>query len=214
MKKYMPIIKDGLILMAFSSVFAVICIYAVNLLKGSGVKTDPIIAAIIQDDIEQMKKDITQTSERVNIVDEQGRTPLMWAAYVNFKSAEKVEKNEAKRIEATRLLIEKGADVAKRDKDGWTALTWAAWSGFPKVSEELINKNIDINAKDKKGNTALMVAAQRGNTAIVSLLLSKQADKTSKNTEGMGALELAQKSLKEFPDKATEYQKIVAELSK
>ncbi len=208
MKQYLPIIKDGLILMAFSSVFAVISIYAVNLLKGSGVKTDPIIAAIIQNNIEQMKKDITQTGERVNSVDEQGRTPLMWAAYVNFKSAEEVAKNEEKRLEATLLLLEKGADPNLKDKDGWTALTWAAWSGLPKVSEELINRNTDVNAVDKKGNTALTVAAQRGNGAIVSLLLARSADKTAKNAEGLSALDLAEKGLKEYPEKAKEYEAI------
>ncbi|HNW83041.1 MAG TPA: ankyrin repeat domain-containing protein [bacterium] len=210
MKKYMPIIKDALILMTFSSVFAVVSLYAVNLLKGGGVQTDPIIAAIIQNNIEQMKKDISQTSSRVNIVDEQGRTPLMWAAYVNFKSAEVVKKNEAKRIEATKLLLENKADPNLTDKDGWTALTWAAWSGFPQVSAILIDAGTSINAADRQGQTALMVAALRGNAEVIQMLVEKGADKTMKSNAGQSALDLAKEYSEKYTDRKADFDKVIS----
>lgn len=208
MNKYLPIIKDALILMAFSSIFAVLSIYAADWLKGSGVKTDPIIAAIIQNDIDQMKKLIEAESGRVNNLDEQGRTPLMWAAYVNYRSAELIAKDEEKRIEAVKLLLEKNADKDLKDKDGWTALLWAAWSGFPKVSEALIGAGADIAAADKRGNTALMIAALRGNASVVKLLIEKGADKTAKNTEGKTAADIAQEMSPKYPEKMAAYAEI------
>lgn len=208
MKQYMPIIKDGLILVAFSTVFAVICYFGFNALKGQGVTTDPIIAAIIQNDVEQMKTLIEKESNRVNNLDEQGRTPLMWAAYINLKSDEAVTKNEEKRVEATKLLLEKGADPSLKDKDGWTALMWAAWSGFPKVTELLTAANADIAVADKRGNTALMLAALRGNAAVAKHLVEKGADRTAKNTEGKTAADIAQEMSGKYPDKAAAYAEI------
>ena len=210
MKKYMPIIKDALILMAFSSIFAVVSLYAVNLLKGGGVKTDPIIAAIIQDDLEQMKKDLAADASKVNIVDEQGRTPLMWAAYVNFKNPELVTKNEDKRVEATKLLLENKADPNLADKDGWTALIWASWTGFPKVSLMLVDAGTIVSATDRQGQTALMVAALRGNAEVVQVLVEKGADKTMKNNAGKSALDLAKEYSEKYPDRKAEFDKAVS----
>ncbi|HOW52637.1 MAG TPA: ankyrin repeat domain-containing protein [bacterium] len=210
MNKYLPIIKDALILMAFSSIFAVLSIYAADWLKGSGVKTDPIIAAIIQNDIDQIKKLIEAEGGRVNNLDEQGRTPLMWAAYVNYKSGELVAKDEVKRLEATTILLEKNADKDLKDKDGWTALMWAAWSGFPKVSEALTGAGADIAAADKKGNTALMIAALRGNASVVKHLIEKGADKTLKNTDGKTAADMAQEMSGKYPDKMSAYNEILS----
>jgi ankyrin repeat protein len=212
MKKYMPIIKDGLILMAFSSIFAVVSLYAVNLIKGGGVKTDPIIASIIQDDLEQMKKDIIADAGKANIVDEHGRTPLMWAAYVNYKSAEVVKKNEDKRIEATKLLLENKADPNLTDKDGWTALMWAAWSGFPQVSSTLIDAGTNVSVSDRRGQTALMIASIRGNDEVVKILLEKGADREIKNSEGKSALDFAQEYMNKYSEKKPNYEKIISAL--
>ncbi|HSA32615.1 MAG TPA: ankyrin repeat domain-containing protein [bacterium] len=208
MKQYLPIIKDGLILMAFSTVFAVICYFGFNALKGQGVKTDPIVAAIIQNDIDQMKKLIESESGRVNNLDEQGRTPLMWAAYVNFKDGALVAKNEEKRVEATKLLLEKNADPNLKDKDGWTALMWAAWSNFPKVAEALLNAGADHAVADKRGHTALMIAALRGNAAVAKLLVERGADRAAKNVDGRTAADIVKEMSPKHPDRKDAYNEI------
>ncbi len=210
MKKYGPIVKDALILVAFSSIFAVVCNYGFKALKGQGVTTDPIVAAIIQNDIEQMKKLIEAESGRVNNPDEQGRTPLMWAAYANFKDTVAVSKNEEKRIEATKLLVEKNADPNLSDRDGWTALMWAAWSGFPKVAETLIASGADPEKADKRGYTALMLAAMRGNVAVARLLVEKGVRTTVKNADGKTAHDLAQEMAVKYPDRKKEYDEILS----
>ncbi|GHV26512.1 hypothetical protein FACS1894176_07410 [Bacteroidia bacterium] len=52
-------------------------------------------------------------------------------------------------------LIEAGADVNTKDKNGMTALDWAALNGSTEIVKELIKAGADANAKDKNGMTAL-----------------------------------------------------------
>ncbi len=210
MKKYGPIVKDALILVAFSSVFAIVCNYGFKALKGQGVTTDPIVAAIIQNDLDQMKKLIEADSGRVNNPDEQGRTPLMWAAYANFRDAAAIAKSEEKRVEAVKLLTEQKADPNRTDKDGWTALMWAAWSGFPKVAEVLISSGADLEKADKRGHTALMLAAMRGHVAVVRLLIEKGALTAVKNTDGKTAHDIAREMEGKYPDRKKDYGEIVS----
>ncbi len=209
MKRYLPII-NGLILTAFSTVFAIVCYFGFNALKGQGVTTDPIIATIIQNDINQMKTLIGQESGRVNTLDEQGRSPLMWAAYANFKDGALVAKNEEKRLEAAKLLLEKNADPNLKDKDGWTALMWAAWSNFPKIASLLLDAGADPSVADTRGYTALMIAAMRGNTGVVRLLIEQGADTAVKNIEGKNSREVAREMMLRYPERKKDYDEILA----
>ena len=69
-----------------------------------------------------------------------------------------------------RLLLEKGADVKATDRDGRTALIWAAQDGHEAVVRLLLEKGADVEAKDRDGRTALIWAAQGGHEAVVRLL--------------------------------------------
>jgi ankyrin repeat protein len=68
------------------------------------------------------------------------------------------------------LLLNKGADVEAKDKDGWTALIWAAQGGYEAMVRLLLDKRADVEAKDQYGWTALLWAAQEGHEAVVRLL--------------------------------------------
>jgi ankyrin repeat protein len=43
-------------------------------------------------------------------------------------------------------LAEAGADPNVRDKDGWTPLAWAAWSGMTQVTARLIALGGSVDA--------------------------------------------------------------------
>ena len=63
-------------------------------------------------------------------------------------------------IDVMRILIDKGADVNAKNKNGATALILAADKGNAEIVSFLIDKGADVNAKDGNG-TALMLAANK-----------------------------------------------------
>ena len=60
--------------------------------------------------------------------------------------------------EIVKALLDKGADVNAKSKDGVTALMWASQDGHTEIVKALlIDKGADVNAKSEKGWTAFDV---------------------------------------------------------
>lgn len=95
-------------------------------------------------------------------VDENGATALHYAAqHENFSCLVSI------------LAFPQVKDIP--DKEGRTALLWAAGKGLAQSIEILASNNIDIQAYDKTGGTALHVAAFSGNQDCVEVLLKHGA---------------------------------------
>jgi ankyrin repeat protein len=88
-------------------------------------------------------------------------------------------------------LLEQGADVNAKGKDGSTALRLAAFQGHTDTVQALLGKGADVSAKDKDGYTALILAALQGHTDTVQALLEQGADVNAKGKGGVTALMLA-----------------------
>ena len=74
-------------------------------------------------------------------------------------------------------LLEKGADIAGKNRFGRTALSWAAMKGHETVVELLLEKGADMKSRDANhGQTPLSWAAEHGHEAVVKLLLERGAD--------------------------------------
>lgn len=229
MTNYKAIIKDGLILMAISTVFALVFKVGFDQLRGD-VEDDPLITASLQDNIDMMETVLSEESFKkkpegkstyeeftkfmTNKQDEQKRTPLMWVSYMNYSDRETIKKKEEKRLLAAKLLVEKGADINLKDEHGWTALSWASWTGLPTLVSFLLENAQDVNLADRKGLTPLMLASQRANHGVVKVLLAKGADKDLKNNEGKTALDLAEHSLEMYPELSERYKKTIDLLEK
>jgi ankyrin repeat protein len=78
--------------------------------------------------------------------------------------------------ELFKKILELGADINVKDKDGETPLYGASFYGRTEIVSLLLQKGADINVKDKDGETPLYGASQDGNKEIVSMLLQKGAD--------------------------------------
>ena len=143
-----------------------------------------------------------------------GKSPLLWAkefendevaSVLEEKGAveEAISDEEAEKLgielvgkakvgdfEAVIELIEKGAKVDEKDKDGETALIWASFYGNLRIAEKLIESRTDVNQKDGSGWSALMFASNQGYLGIVELLIEEGADVNQKNKDGNTVLML------------------------
>ncbi len=74
-----------------------------------------------------------------------------------------------------RYLIEHGAQMGSRDKQGWAAIHKAAWGGHARTLHTLIELGADINATSNHGTTALHLAAARNDGKVCNLLINNRA---------------------------------------
>ena len=97
------------------------------------------------------------------------------------------------KTEVVRQLLDRGADIEAKDKDGETALIRAACLGEAEVVKLLIERDANIEAKGRHGYTALMVSAINGRIGIIKILLAAGANMGAKNENGETALILAER---------------------
>jgi ankyrin repeat protein len=144
-----------------------------------------------------------------NVVDEEGRTPLLWAVEQNNEpmvrlllNTEGVDPNSKENRGLTPLsiaVVKAGLDVVKiliqherveqesQDCGGRTFLSLAAGVGRADVVQLLLEENTvckSINTEDRISNqTPLLWAARKGHPSVVELLLKKGASPNLKDSE-------------------------------
>jgi len=89
------------------------------------------------------------------------------------------------------FLVEKGADVNRRDKQGYPALHSAARRKDEEILKALIALKADVNARDQDGYTAVDHAVLRNFSAGIAALAAAGADLDARNTEGFTPLAIA-----------------------
>ena len=135
-------------------------------------ETYPLHEAAKTGDLDSVNHFITVHMADVDAKDNNGVTPLQWAAYRGYASAVSV-------------LIAAGADV---NSGGGTPLYGAALWGHASVVSILIAAGANVNARDNSGNTPLHGAAD---VAIVSMLIAAGANANVKNNSGYTPLYIA-----------------------
>jgi len=92
----------------------------------------------------------------VNVTDAKQHTPLMFAA-------------QAGGVALCKLLLNRKADVQRRDQAGMTALMYAARQGSVEVVRELLQAKAEVNVHSNEGRSALAYA-DPANGAVVEAL--------------------------------------------
>ena len=133
---------------------------------------------------------------------EYGFTPLIWAA----------KNNDTNGGVVIQVLIDHGADVNLKDKNGFTAILYAAMLNRNEdVIRTLIQNGVDINQIGPKNVTPLLGAiGMNSNINITKLLLDSGADVSIVSEEGKKAIDYALE-LERFKETAVLQQ--LAELS-
>ena len=151
------------------------------------------------DPFAQIVKLLLENGAQVNTRDEEGRTPLMEAAGYGRLTTVRVLLDKDADLEAiddygntalllaacdcalatmpdtyetAKLLLESGANVNVRNKDGDTPLMIASGGGVVKtqIVELLIEKGADLRSKNAKGETALTIARKDKLGDVIRLL--------------------------------------------
>src|SRR6056300_1340121 len=138
-----------------------------------------LVNAVKNGNVNTVKK-LLNNGANVNQADnENGIAPLLIASYRGH-------------TEVVKLLLAKGADANKADKNGRTPLWNASDRGHVKVVKVLLGaRGIDVNKVDNYGQTPLIIASYEGHMDIVKLLLAKGADINQVDVDGESALHAA-----------------------
>ena len=121
-----------------------------------------------------------------NITNEKGNTPLIIAASLGD-------------LPSVQDLLAYRADLNAANKDGNTALIYAARYNHPQVIKMMLlpqtmQTPLDVNAQNKAGETALYWGAAKGNVEVVKRLLAAGADPTIAANNGLVPAAVAQKN--------------------
>ncbi|NEV49241.1 ankyrin repeat domain-containing protein [Wolbachia pipientis] len=133
-------------------------------------KIENLYSAIRQVNVKEIDKLIKGVN--VNVIDQNGMTPLHYAAKKH---------NE----DIANALIKAGADVNAKDQNGRTPLHWAAIERNKDVASALIKAGADVNVKNEYERTPLHLAVKNCNRELVTLLLnSNKVDVNARNKHG------------------------------
>ncbi len=81
-------------------------------------------------------------------------------------------------------LLNAGADLTARDKNGRSLLYHAVWGGHLETVRMLLKRGADPKLTDNTGDTALHIAAEKGHLPVVAILLSHGVLPDAKNGKG------------------------------
>jgi ankyrin repeat protein len=98
---------------------------------------------------------------------------------------------KTRNADVVRALLDQGASVNAKDKNGTTALDSAAIKGKVDVVRLLLDRGADVSAKNNFGWTPLICAVMFGKVDIARLLLDKGAGVNAKDNNGFTALRWA-----------------------
>src|SRR5699024_8125815 len=124
---------------------------------------------------------LLEKSAQINAVNSDGRTALHTAISGNGN------------LEMVKLLVEKGADVTVKDKEGLTLVDHALSKRKMDIVMYLVEKNVDCSDLKTKGWTLLHYAAKEGTKQLVELLVHKGVRINAKNYDGQTPLHVAVK---------------------
>ena len=141
---------------------------------------DELCEAAAAGDIDTVKALLIEDADPNAKDRELGVTPLSWATLFN-------------RVKVAEFLIQKGADVNARNRDGGTSLHGAAFLGHADIAALLIQKGADINARNTKGDSPSDVAkVDWGITQLIASWLEIELDKDEVESGRSAVVEMLQ----------------------
>ena len=123
-------------------------------------------------------EELLQSGVDANAIDDEGRTPMIMAAWRGHHRV-------------LRSLLDAGVDINAADNQGRTALSWAAINGYGGIIKTLLREAALVDVRGEGGLTPLMRAAWNGYEDIVADLIASKADVHVTDNYGINALRRA-----------------------
>jgi ankyrin repeat protein len=117
----------------------------------------PFLRAALSGDITVMRL-LLENGADPNIPTDEGTTPLMTAAGINWVTMQTNSRSDGEYLEAAQLCLDHGADVNAVNAEGFTAMHGAANRGFDAMVKLLAEHGARLDIKDKVGRTPLTFA--------------------------------------------------------
>ncbi|XP_072114026.1 ankyrin repeat family A protein 2 [Mobula birostris] len=114
----------------------------------------------------------------LNMQDEQGFTPLMWAAAHG-------------QIAVVEFLLQNGGDPHLLANGRESALSLASSKGYSNIVNMLLDYGCNVNEYDWNGGTPLLYAVHGNHVKCVEMLLEYGADPTAETDSGFNAMDMA-----------------------
>jgi ankyrin repeat protein len=188
---------------------------SIRILVGHGVDTrttdnygfSPFLWAVVAGQTNTATDMLSTMSADANSTSADGKSALAWAASLGWHSiavllvnygasmsktinTQMVPLKEAAAsgdLDIVQLLLH-SEDPNYRDRDGWSAIHWAAEEGHLEIVRFLLDQETNVNTVSSYGTSPLHCAANGGHISIVSLLLLQQADPLKSTCHGWTAL--------------------------
>jgi ankyrin repeat protein len=117
----------------------------------------PFLRAALSGDVTLMRL-LLEHGADPNTTTNDGATPLMAAAGINWVVAQTYSRSDKEYLEAARLCLERGNDVNAVNSQGFAAIHGAANRGFDAMIELLAAAGAKLDVKDKQGRTPMTFA--------------------------------------------------------
>jgi ankyrin repeat protein len=117
----------------------------------------PFLRAALSGDVALMRLLLDHGADP-NLGTNDGATPLMAAAGINWVVAQTYSRSDNEYLEAARLCLDRGADVNAVNSQGFTAMHGAANRGFDAMIKLLAERGAKLDVKDKQGRTPMTFA--------------------------------------------------------
>ena len=144
---------------------------------------EELAKAALAGDLKTVETSLREHPDLVSSENAEGHTLLFVAAEEGNKAL-------------ARILLDAGANVNTRDRNGLAPLDVAVLNGRDlEFLELLFNRGAQVNGKTTRGETPLHQAARGGHKDAAELLFVKGADVNAKTTDGWTALAIASHTL-------------------
>ena len=122
----------------------------------TAAKFTPLMLAAREGNLQAVKSSLSLYAKEIDET-EDNFTALIYATFHNDDNGDD-EDGISTSVEIIQVLLSAGEDPNHYDKNGYTALTWAAQNGHMTMCRALVDGGAAINPTSKNGLTPLLVA--------------------------------------------------------